>query len=984
MAKDTAPAGKGPKDTGTEGTDYRDTLFLPRTDFPMMAGLPKREPEWLARWEALDLYGKLRTQSKGRDVFVLHDGPPYANGHLHMGTAMNKILKDLVVRSQQMMGKDAPYVPGWDCHGLPIEWKVEEQYRAQGKNKDDIPVVDFRKECRDYANHWLDIQRAEFKRLGVMGEWDNPYTTMAFDAEARIAAEFMRFVMDGSLYCGSKPVMWSVVEKTALAEAEIEYHEKKSPTIWVRFPVVSGNASVEGASVIIWTTTPWTIPGNRAVSYSSQIRYGAYEVGDVDEGALARAGETLILADKLAEEVRQAAKITRWTRTRDADPAGAVMRHPLAGHPAADGGYGFDVPMLDGDHVTDESGTGFVHTAPGHGQEDYEIATLKHGIEVPHTVGEDGVYFDHVPIFAGKAVLTAEGKDGDANGAVIKALIEAGALLTKGSVRHSYAHSWRSKAPIIYRNTPQWFVSMETTGLRTKALDAIDNQVTFYPPQGRNRIRSMVAGRPDWVLSRQRAWGVPLTVFVHKETKEILRDEAVNTRIVEAFREEGADAWFTSDPARFLGNEYNADDYEQVTDILDVWFDSGSTHAFVLEDRGMKWPADLYLEGSDQHRGWFQSSLLEACATRGRAPYDGILTHGFLNAEDGRKMSKSLGNVIAPDTVINQYGADLLRMWVASVEFTEDTRFGHEIMKNSVDAYRKLRNTLRYMLANLDGWSEEERIERARMPALERWVLHRLAELDVLVRESYATYDFNRVFHTLFNFCTVDLSAFYFDIRKDALYCDRPDSDRRRACRTVLDELFSYLTAWFAPVMCFTMEEVWLTRFPSDTDSVHLRTFPDVPADWRDEALADQWKKLRAVRRVITGALEIERRNNTIGSSLEAAPEIHIDDAALADSLMGLDLAELSITSDARLIRGPVPEGAFTLDDVPHVGVVFKPAPGQKCQRSWRILPEVGSHPDFPDLSLRDADAVAYLIAQGKWTPNPVKSGGAADAPKPA
>ncbi len=806
-------------------------------------------------------------------------------------------------------------------------------------------------------------------RLGVFADWKRPYTTMAFDTEAAIAREFMKFVMDGSLYRGSKPVMWSVVEQTALAEAEIEYHERKSPTIWVRFPVVEGDASIKDASIVIWTTTPWTIPGNRAVSYSETIAYGVYQVESVAEGALAKPGEKLVLADALAASVEEAAKITGWKRLHDAVIEGARVKHPLFGHPEADGGFDFDVPLLAGDHVTDDAGTGFVHTAPGHGQEDYEIATLKHGIDVPHTVAEDGSFFEHVPIFAGKRVLTAEGKDGDANGGVIKALIEAGALLTKGSLRHSYPHSWRSKAPVIFRNTPQWFVSMEKNSLRDKALKAID-EVTWYPPQGRNRIRSMVEGRPDWVLSRQRAWGVPLTVFVHKDTGEILRDEAVNTRIVEAFIAEGADAWFASDAARFLGNEYDADQYEMVTDILDVWFDSGSTHAFCLEDReDQVWPADLYLEGSDQHRGWFQSSLLESCGTRGRAPYKAVLTHGFLVDENGRKMSKSLGNVIAPQEIIDQYGAEIIRLWISSVDFTEDMRLGKETIKSTVDAYRKLRNTMRFLLGALADWDEAERLDPARMPPLERWILHRLAELDDLVREGYASYDFNKVFHALFNFCTVDLSAFYFDIRKDSLYCDRPDAERRRACRTVLDHLFSYLTAWFAPVMAFTMEEAWLCRFGEDADSVHLRQFPDVPAAWRDEALAEQWRQVRQVRKVVTGALEVERREGRIGSSLEAAPEVYVSDEALAAAFDGLDLAEIAITSGATLLREAAPDGAFALDDVPGVGVVPKQADGRKCQRSWKILPEVGSHPRFPDLTLRDADAVEALIDRGQWTP---------------
>jgi isoleucyl-tRNA synthetase len=941
-------------DTTTEARDYRDTLRLPKTAFPMKAGLPKREPEMLERWAKLDLYDRLRKESAGREKFVFHNGPPYANGAIHMGHALNHILKDIVVRSQQMMGKDALFVPGWDCHGLPIEWKIEEKYRSKGIDKDSVPVLEFRKECREFAAEWIDVQRDGFKRIGVQADWDNPYLTMSYDAEAATVAEFQKFIMNGGLYRGSKPVMWSVVEKTALAEAEVEYHDHVSPTIWVRFPVVSGGAGLEGATVVIWTTTPWTIPGNRAIGFSDKISYGLYKIESTAEESWAQAGETLVLADSLAEQVKVDARVETWTRVGDApDMAGTVCAHPFRGQ-----GYDFDVNLYPGDFVTDETGTGFVHIAPGHGQDDYMLG-MKHGVEVPFTVDEAGVYYDDVPLFAGKRVLKPNGKDGDANNAVIEALRDAGMLLTRGKLEHSYPHSWRSKAPLIFRNTPQWFVSMETNDLRKTALAEID-RVRFVPETGRNRIRAMVETRPDWVLSRQRAWGVPLTVFMHKETGEIIRDEAVNQRIVDAVAARGADAWFEDDPQLYLGNDYAASDYEQVMDILDVWFDSGCTHAFVLEARDdHQSPADLYLEGSDQHRGWFQSSLLESCGTRGRAPYKQVVTHGFLLDEKGLKMAKSGKNAVSPDKISQQNGAEILRLWVGSSDFTEDMKVGPEIIKSNVDAYRKLRNTFRFLLGNLDGFDEKTRVAPADMPELERYMLHKLSELDGLVRRSYLDYDFKKVFHTLSNFMTVDLSAFYFDIRKDALYCDPASSRVRRACLSVLDEIFTCLTIWLAPIMSFTAEEVWLSRFPSEDGSVHLQTFPDVPSTWLDNALAEKWTKVRALRRVVTGALEIERREKRIGSSLEAAPSVYVSDRTYLDAMAGLDLAEIAITSQASLIEGNAPDGAFELEDVAGVAVLPILAEGKKCARSWKVLPDVGSVAAYPDLSPRDAAAVA-------------------------
>ncbi|MEX5729677.1 isoleucyl-tRNA synthetase [Rhodovulum iodosum] len=947
--------------------DYKDTLNLPETEFPMRAGLPKREPAWLERWEKIGVYDRLRDK-QGRPPFTLHDGPPYANGHLHIGHALNKILKDMVVRSQQMMGRDARYVPGWDCHGLPIEWKIEEQYRAKGLDKDKVDVVDFRQECRKFAEGWIDIQRDEFKRLGITGNWADPYLTMDFHAEAVIAEEFMKFLMNGTLYQGSKPVMWSPVEKTALAEAEVEYHDHQSHMIWVKFPIIAGAGSaLEGAKVVIWTTTPWTIPQNRAVCFGPGTGYGLYEITGRPEECWARIGDRYILADALAEDALRAARLepSMYRRLGDvsADELAALtLAHPFRGAEGAEGEWDFDVPMLPGDHVTDEAGTGFVHTAPSHGDDDYQIG-LKHGLPMTYNVLEDGSFRPDLPLFGGAVITRPNGKEGDANKRVIDALVETGALIARGRLKHSYPHSWRSKAPLIYRNTAQWFAAIDRavsdgqdtygTTIRTRALTSIDKLVKWTPQTGRNRLYSMIEARPDWVLSRQRAWGVPLTCFVKTGAKPddpdfLLRDPAVNARIVAAFEQEGADAWYAPGAKeRFLGNDHNPDDYEQVFDILDVWFDSGSTHAFVLRDRpdgSEDGIADLYLEGTDQHRGWFHSSMLQACGTIGRAPYRGVLTHGFTLDEKGNKMSKSLGNTVAPEDVTKQYGADILRLWVAQSDYTADLRIGPEILKGVADSYRRLRNTLRFLLGNLAGFSEAERLDPAEMPELERWVLHRLAELDQTVREGYDAYDFQGVFQALFNFCTVDLSSFYFDIRKDALYCDAADSPRRRAARTVLDILFHRLTTWLAPVLVFTMEEVWLDRFPGDDSSIHLTDIPDTPQDWRDDALAAKWAALRQVRRVVTAALEIQRRDKVIGASLEAAPVVHVQDADVLAALKTVDFDDLCITSAIQLTADPSPNEAFRLPEVPGVGVVFEKAEGAKCQRCWKILPDVGQH----------------------------------------
>ncbi len=996
--KFTSSRAQSPKEEseGKSEHDYSRTLFLPKTNFPMRAGLPKREPEFVARWDQMRLYQRLREQARGRDKYILHDGPPYANGHLHIGHALNKILKDIVTRSKQMLGYDSNYVPGWDCHGLPIEWKIEEQYRAKGKSKDDVPAQEFRAECRAFADHWINVQREEFKRLGVVGDWEHPYLTMAYEAEATIAAELMKFAATGQLYRGSKPVMWSVVEQTALAEAEVEYHEHESDTIWAKFPVEAGAEDLIDAHIVIWTTTPWTLPGNRAISYSENIGYGLYKVTQAPEGNWTKVGDRLVVADVLADEVMQQARVDAHERLRTVaayELEAVVCRHPLRGLAH---GYTFRVPLLESDHVSDDAGTGFVHTAPGHGREDFE-AWIDHrarieakGISsaIPYTVDADGRLTDEAPGLTGAQVITEKGKKGDANKRVIEELIAQNRLLARGRIKHDYPHSWRSKKPIIFRNTPQWFVHMDKDiegqgdTLRARALAAID-ATRFVPPSGQVRLRDMIANRPDWVVSRQRAWGVPIAVFVNGKG-EILQDKDVNARILEAFRAEGADAWYAEGArARFLGPDHDGDGWEKVDDILDVWFDSGSTHAFVLEarpDLHTKRPLDgghdrvMYLEGTDQHRGWFHSSLLESCGTRKRAPYDDVLTHGFTMAEDGRKMSKSLNNQTAPQDVVNQYGADILRLWVTSVDYAEDQRIGPEILKTSVDAYRKLRNTFRWLLGSLAHYRADEQVDLSEMPELERLILHRLSALDVLVREGYEAFDYKRVFSALFNFMTVELSAFYFDVRKDTLYCDAPSSLERRACLTVLDKLFDCLSVWLAPLLCFTCEELWLARRAGadDTDSahtsIHLQLFPEIPGDWRNDELSATWKIIRRVRRTITGALEIARRDKRIGSSLEAAPHVHIAEDHVLAVMQRVDVAQLAITSGIHLGPGDGPDDAFRLADVPGVAVSFARAEGGKCARCWKILPEVEETSRTAHVCARCSGALEELAALARET----------------
>ncbi|MGL2348839.1 isoleucine--tRNA ligase [Helicobacter pylori] len=960
-----------------ETIDYSKTLYLPKTNFPMRAGLPQKEQELMARWEKMDLYTRLRQQAKDHRLYVVHDGPPYANGNIHIGHALNKVLKDVIVRSFQMRGFNANYVPGWDCHGLPIEWKVEEKYRAQGRNKDDVPLNEFRQECREFAQYWITIQSEEFKRLGIIGDFKNPYTTMAFHAEACIASELIKFAMSDQLYCGSKPVMWSVVERTALAEAEIEYHDHESEVIWVKYPILHSSAhDLRDAFVVIWTTTPWTIPGSRAVSYASKISYGVYEVESTENAFGPQAGEKLLFADALVDSCAGKAKLVlkRLRSVLDDELKSIVLSHPLKG---LAGGYLYKVPILDGPHVTDSSGTGFVHTAPSHGREDFEIwnsyksALEQAGIDtaIPFPVDDTGFYTKDAPGFGperkeGAArIIDDNGKMGNANKEVIDALIQVDRLFARGRLKHSYPHSWRSKKPVIFRNTPQWFISMDKdlgdgSTLRSRALEAV-SMTRFVPSSGQNRLASMIADRPDWVLSRQRAWGVPICIFAN-EDGVILKDEQVNERILQAFKAEGADAWFAQGAReRFLGERAH-ESWHQVRDILDVWFDSGVTHSFVLEGRAdLKWPADVYFEGSDQHRGWFQSSLLESCGTRACSPYKTVITHGFTLDENGKKMSKSLGNTVVPQDVIKTFGADIFRLWVMTTDYWEDQRLGKKILQTNVDLYRKLRNAIRWMLGTLAHDTEEE-VPYCAMPDLEKFILHRLYELDQLINQSYDVFDFKKIMRALLDFSIIELSAFYFDIRKDSLYCDAPSSKKRKASLQVIREIFERMVTWLAPMLPFTMEEAWLERYP-ESCSVHLEQFRSAPEEWKNEALAERWKKVRQVRKVVTGALELERAEKRIGSSLEAAPVVFISNPVLLEALDNLDMAEICITSALTIIQDIPPSNAFVLNDVEGVGVCSNKALGTKCARSWRYTQDVGSDPAYPDVCARDAAALREL-----------------------
>jgi len=904
--------------------EYKNTIFLPKTSFEMKANLPTKEPKILEDWDKEKIFYKLREKSKGREKFVLHDGPPYANGHIHIGTALNKILKDVIVRTQQMAGKDSIYVPGWDCHGLPIEWKIEEEYRKKGKNKDDVPTVKFRNECREFAEKWIEIQKKEFRRLGVEGDWDNPYLTMSNQAEAQIVRELGKFLIDESLYKGAKPVLWSVVEKTALADAEVEYEDHTSNTIYVKFLV---NKSIDkdliGASIVIWTTTPWTIPGNRALAYGKDIEYSLITIDEVNENSLAQIKDKLILAKELLDSVTKEIGIKKYSIEKNFK--GPNLSTCECEHPFKKLGYNFLVKPFAGEFVNLEQGTGIVHIAPGHGDDDYVLG-IKNNIDIIQTVEDDGKYNHHALGFEGEHIYKVDSK-------IVEKLNNFSKLLFNGTLRHSYPHSWRSKAPLIYRNTPQWFISMEKNNLRNIALKSID-ETTFYPPQGKNRLRSMIETRPDWCVSRQRVWGVPLPLFVNKKTGQPLRDEKIINKIADIYEKEGSNTWFTEDPQRFLGDDYSSEDYEQVKDVVEVWFDSGSTHAFCLEKRSdLKWPASMYLEGTDQHRGWFHSSLLESSGTRGKAPYESVLTHGFIVDGNGRKMSKSLGNNISPDDILQKYGVDILRLWVVASNYYDDLKIDNAILKSQAESYRKIRNTFRFLIGNLNDFDKDEIIEEENFPELEKFLLHRLWEVDQTVKKCIENFNFHLMFTTLLNFCSNDLSAFYFDIRKDVIYCDNTKSLTRRSSRTTLYHIFNYLVRWFAPSLSFTTEEAW--KAIGNKNSIHLEDFLTCKDSYSNQLINEKWILIKNIRRVLTGAIEKIREEKIIRSSLEAHLDIYLDKETLS-KVEGVAFDEISITSSFKLHLLDSNSEGFAIAEIQNVKVKVSKVSGEKCQRCWK------------------------------------------------
>jgi isoleucyl-tRNA synthetase len=901
-------------------------INLPKTAFSMKANLPLREPEILEYWKKINLYQELRKSSKGKEKFVLHDGPPYANGNIHMGTALNKILKDIIVKFHQMDGKDSIYVPGWDCHGLPIEWKIEEQYKKNKKNKNEVPIVEFRKECRSFAEKWIEVHKGQFKRLGVIGDWENYYSTMSFDAEAQIVRELGKFLKEGSLYRGFKPVLWSTVEKTALADAEVEYQDHKSDTIYTSFPIKSSNIKeLEGSEIIIWTTTPWTIPANKALAYNEALDYVLIQLNDDGDFK----DRKIVIAQALLDSVLKECSIKDYKEIKKFK--GKDFKDTICNHPFFNLGYEYDIPMLEARFVTTEQGTGIVHCAPSHGPDDFNLC-LNHGIKAIETVDGDGKYTKNVHLFEGNHIFKA-------NPIVIEKLKEQKKLLANGELTHSYPHSWRSKAPLVHRATPQWFISMESHKLRETALKALD-ETTFYPSKGKERLRSMIETRPDWCVSRQRVWGVPLPIFVNKKTKEILVDDEVNENIANIYEKEGSDCWFSDNPQRFLGEKYKSEDYEKLSDIVEVWFDSGSTHSFVLEKReDLKWPASMYLEGSDQHRGWFHSSLLESCGTRGKAPFESILSHGFVVDGKGLKMSKSLGNVIAPEDILKKYGADILRIWVASSNYAEDLRIDHSILDQHADSYRKIRNTFRYLLGNLNDNFEEielEKINLSELPELEQFMLHKIYSLNENFKNYFDNYDFHNLYKELLNFCTVDLSAFYFDIRKDSLYCDSKDSKKRKSTIILLNVILNSLLKWFAPILSFTTEEIY-KLIMDDNKSIHLTKFLDYPKNFKNENLNQKWLELIKIRNVCNISIEEKRASKEIGSSLEASLKINLD-KKLNEISKDVDFSELCITSSAEV----------SYLENSETKVQTSKAEGSKCQVCWKINKEACSRKTCP------------------------------------
>ena len=910
--------------------EIKDSILLPKTEFSMKADLPKKEPAILDSWQKNNLYESLRNDSKDKEKFILHDGPPYANGHLHMGHALNKILKDIIVKYQQLLNKNSIYVPGWDCHGLPIEWKIEEEYRAKKKNKDDVPVLEFRKQCRDFANKWIDIQKKEFQRLGVIGDWDNPYTTMHYHAEAQIVRELGKFLENGGIYKGHRPVLWSVVEKTALADAEVEYQDHKSTTIYTCFPIEkSSKPKFSDHSIVIWTTTPWTIPGNRALAVHEDIEYQSLTINKND------IIKKVIIAKDLIENFIKENEISEHTLNFEIN--GKELIGLNCKHPLFESGYDFTVPVLHGEFVTTEQGTGIVHICPVHGMDDFLLGK-QHNLELPMTIDEGGIYYEHIPVFAGKHIFKV---DQD----VCDEINKCNNLISQGVLIHSYPHSWRSKAPLVYKNTSQWFISMEINGLREKALEAID-QTDFFPKQGQNRLKSMIQDRPDWCVSRQRVWGVPLPIFVNKKTGEPLRDNKVIERIASIYEQEGGDAWFNSEPSRFLSPEYDSNEYEQVKDVVEVWFDSGSTHSYVLETRDdLQWPASMYLEGSDQHRGWFHSSLLESCGTRGRAPFESILSHGFVVDGKGRKMSKSIGNVISPDEIINKYGADILRIWVVASDYSEDLKIDNQIINYQIDSYRKIRNTIRFLLGNLNNFTVNDAVELEQMPDLEKYILNKISQMNNELKSLVQKHDYHGIFVKLLNFCTLDLSAFYFDIRKDSLYCDGKDSLKRRSVSTCLHILFDFLSKWFSPIISFTSEEAWQSRHQDNSTSILSQTITEKDFTYSNSNLENTFDELKRVRKSVTAALEIKRNEKLIGSSLQAKAIIYIP-SEIKQKLSTLNLAEMCIVSDVEIrdIAEKTPTSMnFEEEDI---FVDISLAEGDKCQRCWTILPEVKDSQD--------------------------------------